>query len=353
MSKYLNIMAGPSAYQYIQNNGLKAEDFSWVVGASGGPKWFILYHLNRYLYGEFFKNFNGIVNTLGSSAGAWQLACLGMKNPVAALDRLLERYSSESYGNKPDRNLITQKAYQMMEYVLGAHGAEEIVFNHQVKNHVIVARAKHWCASEKVGLQSLGLASSFLLNLVKRDWLSLMFERCIFSADHSKQTMKFPGFNTQQYDLNVNNLKQVLMATGSIPLVLWGQDGIGGANPGRYRDGGIIDYHFDLPFYQTQKLVLYPHFTEKPIAGWFDKKIYWRKIPQQHYDNVVMLTPSASLVESLPFKKISDRNDFKRLSDNERQNYWQKVIESGQYLAEAFSEWCQHFRLEDVQPLKC
>jgi hypothetical protein len=28
-----------------------------------------------------------------------------------------------------------------------------------------------------------------------------------------------------------------------------------------YRDGGLIDYHIDLPF-QSKGIVLYPHFTD-------------------------------------------------------------------------------------------
>ncbi len=49
-----------------------------------------------------------------------------------------------------------------------------------------------------------------------------------------------------------------------------------GAGPGTYRDGGLLDYHLDLP-YEDRGVVLYPHFTDKVIPGWFDKGLPWRR----------------------------------------------------------------------------
>ena len=77
---------------------------------------------------------------------------------------------------------------------------------------------------------------------------------------------------------------------------------ITGTPPGMYRDGGIIDYHFDLNIH-NDGLILYPHFNNKPKAGWFDKSLK-RGITPKNYDKVVMITPSAEFVAPLPYGKI-------------------------------------------------
>ncbi|MDX5299549.1 MAG: patatin-like phospholipase family protein, partial [Gammaproteobacteria bacterium] len=67
-----------------------------------------------------------------------------------------------------------------------------------------------------------------------------------------------------------------------------------------------------------------------------------------HYDNVVMIAPSASLVASLPYAKISDRNDFKVLDDAARIRYWQAVIDAGRRMADEFDQRLQAQQWEDV-----
>jgi len=36
-----------------------------------------------------------------------------------------------------------------------------------------------------------------------------------------------------------------------------------------YRDGGIIDYHFDIKLENQVGLPCYRHFNSNPKAGWF------------------------------------------------------------------------------------
>ena len=81
----LSIYAGPTALQQIRREGLKADQFKVLVGASGGPKWFVLYGLDRYLFGEFCQRREQQLITLGSSAGAWRLCCLAYWQEVPKL----------------------------------------------------------------------------------------------------------------------------------------------------------------------------------------------------------------------------------------------------------------------------
>ncbi len=55
----LEIYAGKNALKAIQEHGFKQELFTNFLGASGGPKWFILFGLDKVIFGDFFKNRQG------------------------------------------------------------------------------------------------------------------------------------------------------------------------------------------------------------------------------------------------------------------------------------------------------
>ena len=115
-------------------------------------------------------------------------------------------------------------------------------------------------------------------------------------------------------------------------MVMAGIEDIPGCPQGMYRDGGIIDYHFDFKI-NTDGLVLYPHFNANPKAGWFDKRLK-RPIRKANYDNVVMICPTDEFIASLPYQKIPDRTDFSDLKDDERISYWKQVFRQSELLAE-------------------
>ncbi|MDC1119026.1 hypothetical protein OAT28_00415 [Gammaproteobacteria bacterium] len=58
MKSSLSIYAGPTARAQLLEQGVTAAQFKVMVGASGGPKWFVLYGLDRYLFGDFFAAAN-------------------------------------------------------------------------------------------------------------------------------------------------------------------------------------------------------------------------------------------------------------------------------------------------------
>ena len=93
---------------------------------------------------------------------------------------------------------------------------------------------------------------------------------------------------------------------------------IAGATAGLYRDGGIIDYHHDLPHSDDNRLTLYPHFYDYIVPGWFDKKLKWRRPSAANVDRTILISPSRDFVAKLPNAKIPDRRDFVSLSAAER-----------------------------------
>ena len=334
----IDIYAGNTAAKIINEQGFKPELFTSFLGASGGPKWFTLFGLDKYIFGEFFKHRTQPLNLIGSSAGAFRSACFAQNEPVAAIERLAKSYSQTRYSsNKPTPAEITLKARALLDDVFGEHGVTEILNNPIFKAHFIVAKSNGFIASENKLIQLLGLSKSYMLNRVNRKLLGSQYERFIFGAPNSNLSITDSyNFKTQNIPLSQTNLKDALLASGSIPLVMQGIKNIAGSPPGIYRDGGIIDYHFDLKI-NNPGLILYPHFNSEPKAGWFDKNLK-RKVSPQNYDNVVMITPSKEFVAGLPYGKIPDRNDFTDLDADTRIKYWNTVFSETEKLAEALDK---------------
>ncbi|MDO6546329.1 patatin-like phospholipase family protein [Pseudoalteromonas carrageenovora] len=334
----IDIHAGKTAAKIINEQGFKPELFTSFLGASGGPKWFTLFGLDKYIFGEFFKKRTQPLNLIGSSAGAFRSACFAQNDPVAAIERLAKSYSQTRYSsNKPTPAEITLKARALLDDVFGEHGVTEILNNPIFKAHFIVAKSNGFIASENKLIQLLGLSKSYMLNRVNRKLLGSQYERFIFGAPNSNLSITDSyNFKTQNIALSQTNLKDALLASGSIPLVMQGIKNIEGSPPGIYRDGGIIDYHFDLKI-NNPGLILYPHFNSEPKAGWFDKNLK-RKVAPQNYDNVVMITPSKEFIAGLPYGKIPDRNDFTDLDADTRIKYWNTVFSETEKLAEAFDK---------------
>ena len=334
----IDIYAGKTAAKIINEQGFKPELFTSFLGASGGPKWFTLFGLDKYIFGEFFKHRTQPLNLIGSSAGAFRSACFAQNDPVAAIKRLAKSYSQTRYSsNKPTPAEITLKARALLDDVFGDDGVTEIINNPLFKAHFIVAKSNGFIASEHKLIQLLGLSKSYMLNRVNRKLLGGQYERFIFGAPNSNLSITDSyKFKTQNIELTQTNLKDALLASGSIPLVMQGIKNIAGSPPGIYRDGGIIDYHFDLKI-NNPGLILYPHFSSDPKAGWFDKNLK-RKVSPQNYDNIVMITPSKEFVANLPYGKIPDRNDFTDLDADTRIKYWNTVFSETEKLAEAFDK---------------
>jgi hypothetical protein len=134
------------------------------------------------------------------------------------------------------------------------------------------------------------------------------------------------------------NVADAIVATGSIPMVLSGVRDIAGAPRGIYRDGGVIDYHLDLPLSAPGRLTLYLHFIDRIVPGWFDKKLSWRKPAASNVDRTILVSPSREFVARLPHGKIPDRRDFVNFDREERVRAWRTVVDMCDELADEFHE---------------
>ncbi len=340
MTGVLDVRGGPDAIRMLREHGLRPGDVRVIVGASGGPKWLVLNGLDRHLLQHFVPDLQGPVHLLGSSIGTWRFACWAQADPLAALDRFEEAYLAQRYPEKVTAQLVTEEGYRILDHLLGEQGIREILDNARLRTNIVTVRGRHLVQADHRFLMLLGLVIGALSNLATRRLLGLSFERILFHvrSEVPARFHRLTDLPTRNVVLTQANLRSALMASASIPGVLAAVRGIPGAPPGTYYDGGVTDYHFDIPFHQSDGLVFYPHFYPRITPGWFDKLLHWRGPARDHYRNVLLVAPSAEFVASLPHGKIPDRNDFHKLDDEARLKYWRKVIDASRALGDAFGE---------------
>jgi len=346
MSDNLMFIAGAKAYAYIKDAGLAPDDVKVMSGAAGGPKWLILKHTDRVLFSSWFKDRKTPLFLIGSSSGAWRFACASQADPVAAAERFEQSYIAQYYRGDPTPQDISREGQRIMTQVLGQSGVSEILSHPYLRLSIMTVRCKGLGASDQILIQGVGMSMAALCNLIHRRGLKLFFERALFyDARDIPPFFDINEFPIHRIALNEKNLNAALMASGSIPMVMSGIRDIPGAPAGTYRDGGITDYHIDIPFIKDDGIVLFPHYTDRIIPGWLDKKLVWRK--PGYADNVLMLSPSEAFLKRLPYRKIPDRTDFKRFKgrDNERTAYWKMAVKLSKILADEFMEAVESGRI--------
>jgi hypothetical protein len=351
----IEFYAGPRALAAIRKRGLSPEMVHAVAGAAGGPKWLVLYGLDRAIFLRWLGAAGHPVHLVGSSIGVWRFAALSQKDPEPAYETFREEYIHQRYEGKPSPVEVTRESLRILDRYLPDAATSGILENPVYRLTIFAVRSRGLCAREGFPL-ALGLASAAAANLATRRGMSLHFRRTAFRDRRTESPLPGIGkFRRDEVMLDHGNLRDAVLASGSIPLVMSRITGIAGAPEGSYRDGGLLDYHLDLPYrVPPGGIVLYPHYADRIIPGWFDKKLPWRRPRPEHMRDVLLVCPSRRFIEALPMKMIPDREDFVRFyrRDDERIDCWKTVVESSRRLGEEFLEAVASGGIRDmVQPL--
>ena len=353
MVSSLTLRAGPAALALIRDRGLRAEDVDIVPGASGGAKWLVLAGIDRFLFGELLRQPRSRpLHLIGSSIGSWRMACAAQRDPVAALARGHHAYIfDQRYPPRPTARQVTDVLVHALDVLLGPSGIDEILAHPWARLHVITAEGRGLAASESRILLQTAIVLAALGNVLTRRALGIQMRRFIFhSAGDESPFGHLADLPTTHVALTRENLRAALLASGSIPLLV---DGVKmpGASGGVHWDGGVLDYHLDLDFGAGDGLVLYPHFYEHVVPGWFDKALHWRRAGGANFRRALLIAPSDAFVASLPGGKIPDRRDFYTMPEAERMRRWQTVVEASQELGDELRELIATGRLADsVRP---
>ena len=338
--------AGPGAYKEIREQGFAEDRIGTIAGASGGAKWLVLSQIDRVVADRILPKLVGPVHLVGSSIGSWRHACYAQSDPLAAIDRFESAYLEQRYSPEPGRTEITKKGREILNHILGDTGTAEVVAHPELRTHIMTVRSSFLTASDSRLPLSIGLTVSGLVNFFSRRALRLFFSRALFyDARDLPPFFNLDGFPLHQIRLSEDNLVDVVAASGSVPLVISGVRNISGAPDGVYRDGGVIDYHLDLPLSEPDRLTLFPHFFERLIPGWFDKKLAWRKPDPMHTHRIILICPSAEFVSRLPNAKIPDRTDFVTMTQDQRMKSWRDSVSACSELADELADVLDNDRL--------
>ncbi|HEX8604035.1 MAG TPA: patatin-like phospholipase family protein [Pseudoduganella sp.] len=347
MDSPITIRLGARARRRIAAEGLQAADIAIIPAAAGGPKGLILNGIDTWLFGDWLPRAPRERQLIGASIGAWRMAAAAFTDPVAAHKRLAYHYAHQTYPARVDAACVTRTVRGLLEEVLAGHGGEVLAHPHH-RVAVITARGIGPLANAG-GVrwrEMAGFVRAAAANAVSRSRLARGMERVLFHDARDEGGWlreRFDAFSSHFVGLRPDNLRDALLASGSIPLVLEAVRDIAGAPPGAYWDGGLIDYHLHLPYQRDPGLVLYPHFTDYIVPGWLDKSMPWRRARDASLENVILVSPSRSFVAGLPNRKLPDRNDFKHYGQDHaaRIRDWTFAIGESERMAEALARWAE------------
>ena len=346
-SSAITIRLGRRARARIAEQGVRALDIAIVPAAAGGPKGLILHQLDCWLFGDFLPQAPRRRQFIGASIGAWRMAAATLADPVAAQRRLVQEYVGQRYPDKPSPAHVSRTCRALLDAMLDGQDTQ-LLQHAQHSLAVLAARGIGGLGVPGVWRDRRGFLLAAAGNAVARARLAASLERVVFHAGPDGASWlrsRFDAFNGHFVPLAPDNLRDALLASGSIPLVLDAVTDIAGAPPGRYWDGGLVDYHLHLPYQREPDLVLYPHFADHLVPGWLDKAMPWRRVRGQDaaLDNLILVSPSPAFVASLPNGKLPDRRDFPHYGQDHagRIRDWRRAIAESERMAAAFARWAE------------
>ncbi|WP_168408503.1 patatin-like phospholipase family protein [Acinetobacter indicus] len=347
----LTLRAGHLAQQLIAEQGLQPDQVDMIPGAAGGPKGIGIQGLDQAIFGEFLPQSAQRRTLIGSSIGSWRFASILAWGAKAGTERLADLYTNLSFHKKMSRQDVSHVCRDMLLNLVDGK-AQQLVDHPDYHLTVLSVKAQHIFQSDRALALLASVAGIVSGNALARKHNRLFMQRVISQPAQGNQFQVQDDFFTHYHALTPDNVTSWLMASASIPGVMSAIRDIPEA-PGSYRDGGLIDYHIDLPF-QSQGLVLYPHFTDSITPGWFDKMLKHRKANPDNHARTLLISPSAEYLQSLPLGRLPDRKDFnlKGMEQAQRIQLWKQCIAESQRLGDEFLELVEKQCLPEVlQPL--
>lgn len=334
----LNIRAGHLARQLIEQDGLQAAQVDIIPGAAGGPKGIGIQGLDQAIFANFLPRAPQQRTLIGSSIGSWRFASIAAWGAIEGTQRLSELYTNLSFHKKMSRQEVSDICRGMLMDLI--QGKEAELVNHPDYHLAVLSvKAQHIFQSDKALPLLASVAGIVGTTAIARKHSRYFMQRVI-SQPLSGTQFKIgdDGFTTHYHALTEQSVTPWLMASASIPGVMAAIRDIPDVPQGSYRDGGLIDYHIDLPF-QSQGIVLYPHFTDSITPGWFDK-LFKRQANPENQARTLLLSPSQEYLASLPLGRLPDRKDFtlKGLDNAQRIRMWNQCVAESQRMGDEFLE---------------
>ncbi len=234
----ITIRAGPRALAAIREGGLRAADVAIVPGAAGGPKALGLHGLDVALFGEWFPKAPRVRHLIGASIGAWRFAAACRPDPVQGLRELARLYAGQRFPPRPAATLVSRKVREMLAELFDGHDAD-ILGDPGYRLHILVVRGRGLLARDAGIRRTFGFGAAAVANLAGRRHLRHFLERTVFHDARERPSfldeaaisgdllpasgaapIRFDAFRTHAVALERDNLREALVASAAIPMVI-------------------------------------------------------------------------------------------------------------------------------------
>ncbi|OPY13864.1 MAG: hypothetical protein A4E66_00594 [Syntrophus sp. PtaB.Bin001] len=348
----IRIKAGRKAYEFIRDGGFSFNSITAYFAPAAGPRWLAATGFDLTLLKAGLLGRHKPIRLIGSSSGAWRFAAWVQPEAEKSYQTLIDSYIRMPV-RRGDRAKTVMKT--LIKVINSYIEDDALPFALAHKNYrlaVLTSRVRHLVASETSWIQSSGLVLCFLMNAMSRSRLNQFMERVVFYNGPKPPSFCLQKpFRGRYVHLNQANFRHAILASGAVPVVVAGVRDIYGAPRGIYRDGGLIDYHQTHDYAENDgEVTLFFHHQERIVPGWFDKRLKYRKTPDELLDHTLMIFPTDGFVERLPLGKLPDRKDFKTFVDDPaaRIRNWQETVRLSAPLGEQFLELVESGKLRQA-----
>lgn len=338
MDDLLEYRAGPTALQRVRDGMLQAHGPDVMIGAASGPKWLVAGGVDRALLSEGLLQRDRVL-LAGASAGSWRMLALSMRDPHAGYAALTEAYVDKAF-TKADSPAVISDSYRRTLAQLWPEAEVDHMLRHPHHELVVCAvRGRGPVASDRRWAQSLALGAAAVANVASTATGAAFFEQTLFHTSGAELFMSGAGEGATRRALSAANLRDVALASGTVPLYMAPITGVDSA-PGRYIDGGMRDYHVRRGYRCERSVALFFSHEARIIPGWFDKFVPWRTPTPGALDDLLHIYPSAAFMAQLPDGRVPDRDDFMRFEHQpaERIARWRTAVALAERLGEQLRE---------------
>jgi Patatin-like phospholipase len=352
VTRYLEYRAGPAALRQIREHGFARELIRTWIAPATGPKWLVAVGFDRALIEQRVLEHGAPVLLAGASAGAWRALALASPEPLAAHERLLEEYVARVFTRQHTPAQISAEYRALLQRVLPHDSAARALSHPHFRLAVHAVRVKGWLGSGGAA-QRLALAAAALGHALAPGTRALFFEPTIFASETTPDAW-LAHTGSRRAVLTVDNMHDVALASGSVPMYMEPIAIHGRALAARYLDGGLSDYHVSQRLGESDGLALLFSHDRRIVPAWFDKYLPWRAPGRHVTDNLLLVYPSAEFLARLPGAAVPSREDFTRLVNEpaERIRRWRTAVDESRRLGDEFLADLEHGRVSaKVQPL--
>ena len=346
------VKAGKKIIGRIRDGAFQPDRITTYVGPGAGPRWLVAGGFDLTLLREGTLGRKRPVVLMGASAGALRFAAWVQPEAEKCYRALMDRYIALTFDDKDNRRTVGGKILDLIDGFVENDAIPFALAHKRYRLNVITARARKMAALEPAPFQGMGLFFAFLSNAVHRSWLRFFFERVLFyTGPIPPRFVSRKGFRGRAVPLSAANFKHALLASSAIPLVVSGVRDLFGAPPGVYRDGGLVDYHLNTRYGETEDDVtlLFSH-QERIVPTWLDKRLSRRKPREETLENVLLVHPVEEFIGRLPGGKVPDREDFRTFWKDPaaRIAHWRQAVEQTSRFGEDFLELVESGKLREV-----